>query len=125
MSGQGSNEDSAGKPTEWLIVPPTGVAGCPLEDWLAALNESGEKPQARRMLEGLWIHFESNPVVGFVSIDRGLVEAISFEIPADAPATHLDHLRQAITSLGWEIWEQNPDDDGDDDWDADFEQDEI
>jgi|GEM_PF-4568705 len=125
MSGDERENDSTENPTEWLIVPPTGVAGCPLEDWLAALNESGEKPQARRMLEGLWIHFESNPIVGFVSIDRGLVEAINFEIPAETSRIHTEHLRQAVGSLHWEIWEQNPDDEGDDDWDEDFEQDEI
>jgi hypothetical protein len=119
-SEQAPNEESS----EWLVVPPTGVAGCPLEDWLAALAEAGEKPLAKRDPEGVWIHFENSLIAGFVSIDRGLVEAINFELPEGVDAMQRDRLRGAVLSLQWEIWEQNPGDEGDD-WDEEFETDDI
>jgi hypothetical protein len=125
MSEDAPEKDSSEEPVEWLVVPPTGVTGCPLEDWLAALSESGERPQARRQFEGLWIHFEDHPIVGFVSIERGLVEAINFEIPADICRSQAERIRQAAVALHWEIWEQSSDESDDDDWDEDFEQDEI
>lgn len=125
MSEDASQMDSTEGPVEWLVVPPTGVQGCPLEDWLAALNAHGEKPQAKRQVEGLWIHFEGHEIVGFVSIDRGLVEAINFEIPAGTRLIHCERIRSAANSIEWEIWEQGPEEDEDDEWDEDFEQDEI
>lgn len=121
MTDDASDNLPEGESFEWLVVPPTGVSGSPLEDWLAALAEAGEKPLARRDPEGVWLHFENSSVSGFVSIDRGLIEAINFEIPADTDAIRRDRLRSAILSLQWEIWEQS----AGDDWDEEFETDDI
>lgn len=100
------------EPTEWLIVPPTGHTGCPLEDWLGAMTEFGLEANAKRDPEGLWIHFANASIVGFVSFDKSLVEAINFELPRNTTHSQQESLRQAAKKLGWEIWDQDSDDDG-------------
>ena len=107
------------EPTEWLIVPPAGIPGCPLEDWLGALTQAGAEVLAKRQPEGLWLMFDAGcPIQGFVSIERGLVEAINFEIPDGTTFNHCERLRKAAEALTWEIWDQNAID-GDNDWDED------
>ena len=102
------------EPTEWLAVPPTGVPGCPLEDWLGALTQFGFAAVAKREPEGVWLHLSENcPIQGFVSIERGLVEAINFEILEGSTHAQCEQLRRATEALAWEIWDQNSlDDDG-------------
>lgn len=111
---------NADAPLDWLVVPPTGVAGCPLEDWLGALTQAGEVVSAHRDPEGLWIRFGELDLAGFVSLDKSLVEAISFEIPAEVANRHRIAIRAAADKLGWEIWDQNAEDE-DDDWFGDDE----
>lgn len=103
------------EPTEWLAVPPTGVTGCPLEDWLGALCQHGFEAVAKREPEGVWLHFgESCPIEGFVSIEQGLVEAINFELREGTTHAQSEQLRRASDALAWEIWDQDTLDD--DEW---------
>lgn len=101
------------EPSEWLAVPPTGISGCPLEDWLGVLNHFGLEAFAKRDPEGLWIHFAGSTLAGFVSLDKSMVEAINFEIATDVSASQREALRKAVEKLGWEVWDQDSDDD---DW---------
>lgn len=119
MSDTEPDLDPLPEPTEWLLVPPTGVSGCPLEDWLGALMQAGGQVTAKRQPEGLWLHFAESSIQGFVSIDHGQVEAINFEIPAGSSLKHCEVIRKAAEKLSWEIWDQNAEEDADDDWDED------
>jgi hypothetical protein len=122
MNDESSESENMQGPLDWLVVPPTGVAGCPLEDWLGALTQAGEIVTAQRDPEGLWIRFGELDLAGFVSLDKSMVEAINFEIPAEVANRHRIGIKKAAESLGWEIWDQNDDDD--EDWFGDDDEDE-
>lgn len=109
------------EPSEWLVVPPTGHSGCPLEDWLGALIQTGLQATAKRDPEGLWIRVTESSLAGFVSLDKSMVEAINFELASDVTSAEREQLRKAVEKLGWEIWDQNSDDD--DDWYGDNDDD--
>jgi len=115
MSDESPESESVQGPLDWLVVPPTGSPGCPLEDWLGALAQAGEHVSAHRDPEGLWIRFGELDLAGILGLAKSLVEAVNFEIPAEVANRHRIAIRKAAESLGWEIWDQNADDD-DEDW---------
>jgi len=102
--------------TERLALPGWKTPPTSLEAWTGAIAALGHRVETERESTGAsWIEVPSVRVRGYVLMQGQFVEAINFETSAADPAPVLDLIGQAAAALGWELH----DDDGEDEDDRD------
>jgi hypothetical protein len=100
---------------EYLALPGWKNPPRTLDDWVAALSETGGPViVTRESSSETWIEVAPLRLRGYVVIENGHAAAINFELhdPDPGPATRA--IENASTALGWEV---HPDDDEDGDQD--------
>jgi len=100
---------------ELLVVPDWQAAPRTLDEWVAALSKQVDRVEVSRESTGVsWLEIGSLRLRGYVVLDGLHVEAINFELsdPDPAPATRA--IEAAAQELGWEVHEDEPDDESDD-----------
>lgn len=101
--------------TEHLALPGWKAPPRTLADWTAGFEAEGlATTVARESHEGSWIEVDAVGLRGY-AVTQGLtVEAVNFEVePNDAPRA-LALLGKVADALGWEVHEDDPDEDDDD-----------
>lgn len=99
--------------TEYLAIPAWNTPGQPLSCWVDGLAEAGGGPVTVRRESSTvcWLLCPALHTEGYVELEKGQPVAINFEVNAAEPAHARAVLSATAHSIGWEIH----DDDGDDD----------
>lgn len=100
--------------TELLAVPAWNTPKTTLETWVEALRAQGVVVEVERDPPGAWLEIRALRLRGYALSEGITLEAINFELagPDPQPATRL--LETAASSVGWELHEDDGnDDDGD------------
>ncbi len=99
---------------ELLAIPQWKQSPRPLADWVAAFETLNLAPEVQREDDdGIWIELGSLRTRGYAVIEGGLATAVNFEIHATDPTEARSVLEQAASSLGWELHEEDDDDEDD------------
>jgi hypothetical protein len=96
---------------ELLAIPAWNTEPRTLGDWTAALAALGHTPAVGREDDETWLEVGPLRVRGYVALEGQSVEAINFELhDADTePASRV--LAAAASALGWELHEDEPEED--------------
>jgi hypothetical protein len=100
---------------ERLAIPAWQTGATSLEAWTTALTAGFETPVVveRESPQGSWVILAAVRIRGFAVLLGADVEAINFEV--NNPERDLPRLEAVASSIGWELHE----DDGDDEDDLD------
>lgn len=99
---------------ELLAIPTQNNPPRTLDDWVAALNAHGHAATIERdPPDGALIEVGPLNLRGFALIEGDRLSAIDFELHAPDPAPALAALEAAADDLGWELHEDEGEDDED------------
>ena len=94
---------------ERLAIPAWKAPPRSIEEWAEAIGEGcvlGREPDG-----SAWIEVAAVGLEGFALIEGENVVAIDFDLNAPDPAPALDLLETAARTLGWELHEEDGEDD--------------
>ena len=97
---------------EWLAMPATGTESTTLYAWTGAFSDLGHAARVAHEGPGVaWIEVAAAGLRGYVVIEGGIVEAINFELRDADPSQTLALLRSATSALGWELHQEDDEED--------------
>ncbi len=96
---------------ELLAIPSWNTAPKTLDDWTAAILAEGHPAVVVQGDDETWLEVAPSRLRGYVEFDGPHVEAINFELPDvdTEPAARV--LAAAALALGWEIHQDEPEED--------------
>lgn len=101
---------------ERLAIPAWQAPPRTLEDWKTALesiNDAGTVDLERESGTVYWFELPARRLRGYAMLENSEVTAINFEFHAADPAPILAEVEALATRLGWELHEDDDDEDED------------
>ena len=97
---------------EWLAIPGPSSQPIGLNVWVERLSQLGhESVLEKEDSDAFWIEIAALRLRGFAMMEGVNVDAINFELHDPEPALAWQLLEAAASSLGWELTQEDDDDD--------------
>ncbi|WP_422931034.1 hypothetical protein [Singulisphaera sp. PoT] len=101
---------------ELLALPGWQTPPTTLQEWAKRLEESGSVVDVKRESTNVsWIECSRHRFRGYVVMAGEHIEAINFELSPIDPESARQVIEAAAQALGWEVHEDDGEDDGDED----------
>ena len=101
---------------EWLAIPGTDTPPTGLAAWLDRMESLGHAPAVdREGSEGAWIEVAPLRLRGYAVFEGENVDAINFELHDPDPEPALEWLKSVADGLGWELYPDDDEGEGDED----------
>lgn len=100
-----------------MAIPGWDIPPHQVDDWARALGDAAPGQTVVRQSEpseGTWLILNALGLSGLVVMEEGAATAVHFEIEASDPAPATTVVHDAARALGWDVYNDDDDEDEDD-----------